>query len=175
MLLSQQAQLVRLDDRRAVVRVAGNWMAMVQSRLPLLEQAITTTLGQPRQLVLEGGGEAPVVPTQNTAPSLPVAAAPPEAVPEPAPTPARTHQAPATQAATQAPAPASRAPLSAAPVSATPISATPASAALEPAVQTPFQAQIDQKAQRLADFFNGDVVELDSPIDDPPPEINAVV
>jgi len=175
MLLSQQAQLVRLDDRRAVVRVAGNWMAMVQSRLPLLEQAITTTLGQPRQLVLEGGGEAPVVPTQNTAPSLPVAAAPPEAVPAAAPTPARTHQAPATQAATQAPAPASRAPLSAAPVSATPASATPASAAPEPAVQAPFQAQIDQKAQRLADFFNGDVVELDSPIDDPTPEINAVV
>ncbi|MDP4946831.1 MAG: DNA polymerase III subunit gamma/tau, partial [Cyanobium sp. MAG_102] len=37
MLLSQQARLVRLDERRAVVQVAGNWMAMVQSRLPLLE------------------------------------------------------------------------------------------------------------------------------------------
>ena len=31
MLLSQQAQLVRLDANRAVVQVAGNWMGMVQS------------------------------------------------------------------------------------------------------------------------------------------------
>jgi DNA polymerase-3 subunit gamma/tau len=166
MLLSQQAQLVRLDDRRAVVRVAGNWMAMVQSRLPLLEQAITTTLGQPRQLVLEGGGETPAAPTQSTAPSPPVAAAPPEAAPPevvpaaavPPPPPSRT------------PAPT---PLTT-PPTATQITA-PVSATPEPSAQTPFQAQIDQKAQRLADFFNGDVVELDSPIGDPTPEINAAV
>jgi DNA polymerase-3 subunit gamma/tau len=55
MLLSQQAQLVRLDDQRAVVRVAGNWMAMVQSRLPLLQNAMVRALGGQRQLVLEGG------------------------------------------------------------------------------------------------------------------------
>jgi len=166
MLLSQQAQLVRLDDRRAVVRVAGNWMAMVQSRLPLLEQAITTTLGQPRQLVLEGGGETPASPTQSTAPSPPVAAAPPEAAPPevvpaaavPPPPPSRT------------PAPT---PLTT-PPTATQITA-PVSATTEPAAQAPLQAQIDQKAQRLADFFNGDVVELDSPIGDPTPEINAAV
>ena len=161
MLLSQQAQLVRLDDRRAVVRVAGNWMAMVQSRLPLLEQAITTTLGQPRQLVLEGGGETPAAPTQSTAPSPPVAAAPPEVVPAaavPPPPPSRT------------PAPT---PLTT-PPTATQITA-PVSATTEPAAQAPLQAQIDQKAQRLADFFNGDVVELDSPIGDPTPEINAAV
>jgi DNA polymerase-3 subunit gamma/tau len=166
MLLSQQAQLVRLDDRRAVVRVAGNWMAMVQSRLPLVEQAITTTLGQPRQLVLEGGGETPAAPTQSTAPSPPVAAAPPEAAPPevvpaaavPPPPPSRT------------PAPT---PLTT-PPTATQITA-PVSATTEPAAQAPLQAQIDQKAQRLADFFNGDVVELDSPIGDPTPEINAAV
>jgi DNA polymerase-3 subunit gamma/tau len=166
MLLSQQAQLVRLDDRRAVVRVAGNWMAMVQSRLPLLEQAITTTLGQPRQLVLEGGGETPAAPTQSTAPRPPVAAAPPEAAPPevvpaaavPPPPPSRT------------PAPT---PLTT-PPTATQITA-PVSATTEPAAQAPLQAQIDQKAQRLADFFNGDVVELDSPIGDPTPEINAAV
>jgi len=166
MLLSQQAQLVRLDDRRAVVRVAGNWMAMVQSRLPLLEQAITTTLGQPRQLVLEGGGETPAAPTQSTAPSPPVAAAPPEAAPPevvpaaavPPPPPSRT------------PAPT---PLTT-PPTATQITA-PVSATSEPSAQAPFQAQIDQKAQRLADFFNGDVVEMDSPIGDPTPEINAAV
>ncbi|MBJ7364511.1 MAG: DNA polymerase III subunit gamma/tau, partial [Synechococcus sp. SupBloom_Metag_053] len=41
MLLSQQGELVRLDRSKAVVRVAPNWVAMVQSRLPLLEQATT--------------------------------------------------------------------------------------------------------------------------------------
>ena len=59
MLLSQQAQLVRLDQQRAVVQVAGNWMAMVQGRQALLEQAIASALGSPRQLVLEAGGNPP--------------------------------------------------------------------------------------------------------------------
>ena len=45
MLLSQQAQLVRLDPHRAVVQVAGNWMGMVQSRASLLEQAIKRSIG----------------------------------------------------------------------------------------------------------------------------------
>ncbi|MEI7664579.1 MAG: DNA polymerase III subunit gamma/tau, partial [Synechococcaceae cyanobacterium ELA263] len=58
MLLSQQAQLVRLDDHRAVVRVAGTWMAMVQSRVSLLEAAVARALGSPRQLLLEGASEA---------------------------------------------------------------------------------------------------------------------
>ncbi|MFZ9462658.1 MAG: DNA polymerase III subunit gamma/tau, partial [Vulcanococcus sp.] len=55
MLLSQQAHLARLDTHRAVVQVAGNWMAMVQGRLPLLEKAVATALGSPRQVVLEAG------------------------------------------------------------------------------------------------------------------------
>ncbi len=52
MLLSQQAQLVRLDANRAVVQVAGNWMGMVQSRASLLEQAVCQSTGGSRQLVL---------------------------------------------------------------------------------------------------------------------------
>ena len=60
MLLSQQAQLVRIDNQRAVVQVAGNWMGMVQSRVALLEQAIARTMGGTRQLVLENhSGPAP--------------------------------------------------------------------------------------------------------------------
>jgi DNA polymerase-3 subunit gamma/tau len=55
MLLSQQAQLVRLDSQRAVVRVAGTWMAMVQSRLPLLEKALAGALGSGRSVQLEAG------------------------------------------------------------------------------------------------------------------------
>jgi DNA polymerase-3 subunit gamma/tau len=53
MLLSQQARLLRLDDRRAVVGIAAPWVAMVQSRLPLLEQALAAVIGSPRLVVLE--------------------------------------------------------------------------------------------------------------------------
>lgn len=68
MLLSQQAQLVRLDERRAVVRVAVPWMAMVQSRLPLLEKAVASALGSPRQLMLEGGGVEQGLPNVDSPP-----------------------------------------------------------------------------------------------------------
>jgi len=139
MLLSQQAQLVRLDERRAVVQVAGNWMAMVQSRLSLLETAVTKALGSPRQLVLEGGGEpmpppsaAPAAP----APAAPAAMEPPSSAAAPRPTPAPT----GAQAETASPTPV-------------------ASAAPPPA------APLDEKARRLAEFFNGEVVDLDGPLD----------
>ena len=122
MLLSQQARLVRLDDRRAVVQVAGNWMAMVQSRLPLLEAAVAKALGSPRQLTLEGGGES----SAATVPA-PSAATPRPAPPQPTPTP------------------------------------TPAAPA---ATAPPLAAPLDDKARRLAEFFNGEVVELDGPLDE---------
>ena len=134
MLLSQQARLVRLDERRAVVQVAGNWMAMVQSRLPLLEAAVAKALGSPRQLTLEGGG-ASAAPTV-TAPS---AATPRPAPPPPAPLP--------NPAANQAPAP---------------LSTPAAQAATAPHLAAP----LDDKARRLAEFFNGEVVELDGPLDE---------
>ena len=70
MLLSQQAQLVRLDPHRAVVQVAGNWMGMVQSRASLLEQAIKRSIGGNRQLVLENhGGAAPMASTPSAVPA----------------------------------------------------------------------------------------------------------
>ena len=119
MLLSQQARLVRLDERRAVVQVAGNWMAMVQSRLPLLEAAVTKALGSPRQLTLEGGGES----------SAATVTPPSAATPRPAPPPP-----------TPAPTPAATAP--------------------------PLAAPLDDKARRLAEFFNGEIVELDGPLDE---------
>ncbi|MCP9905840.1 DNA polymerase III subunit gamma/tau [Cyanobium sp. BA5m-21] len=134
MLLSQQARLVRLDERRAVVQVAGNWMAMVQSRLPLLEAAVAKALGSPRQLTLEGGGES----------SAPTITAPSAATPRPAPPPP-------TPTPTPAPAPAP-APL--------PTPAAPAATA------PPLAAPLDDKAKRLAEFFNGEVVELDGPLDE---------
>jgi DNA polymerase-3 subunit gamma/tau len=135
MLLSQQARLVRLDERRAVVQVAGNWMAMVQSRLPLLETAMATALGSPRQLVLEGGGESAAPPSSASTP-----AAKPSPSPAPvAPTPPAPAQAPTPAAASMAPTPA--------------------------AAPTPQAAPLDEKARRLAEFFNGEVIELEGPLE----------
>lgn len=72
MLLSQQGELVRLDKSKAVVRVAPNWLAMVQSRLPLLEQATERALGSPRQLMLETGIAQTHAPIEVAAPLTPV-------------------------------------------------------------------------------------------------------
>ena len=155
MLLSQQAQLVRLDERRAVVTVAGNWMAMVQSRLPLLEKAMASALGSPRQLVLEGGGEMPAQPPKATVP----APAPSSSAPVPAPPqaagPARAQALAPTPIATPGPASAPPQREAAPQVKAAPRDAGP----------PPMAAPLDEKAKRLADFFNGEVIEMDGPLD----------
>ena len=174
MLLSQQAQLVRIDNHRAVVQVAGNWMGMVQSRVALLEQAIARTMGGTRQLVLENhSGAAPMAAMPaNTAPAAPApttpaapastaqtAAATPTAAPTAPPAsggggaqlpPRPTPAAPTPQAVQQAPSlpgPAAPAPgATAAPASAQQRS--------EPSV-------MDEKVKRFADFFNGQVLDVD--------------
>ena len=148
MLLSQQAQLVRLDERRAVVQVAGNWMAMVQSRLSLLEAAVTKALGSPRQLVLEGGGEPMPPPSAAPTPAVSRVIAPA--------TPPAAAMEPPTLAAAAIPAPAALP---------TPAAAPAAMPAPAPAPAAP----LDEKARRLAEFFNGEVVEMDGPLDDLPP------
>ncbi|MCP9776435.1 MULTISPECIES: DNA polymerase III subunit gamma/tau [unclassified Cyanobium] len=146
MLLSQQARLVRLDERRAVVQVAGNWMAMVQSRLPLLEAAVAKALGSPRQLTLEGGGES-AAPTGGPPSAATPRPTPPPPTPAPLPGPAPLPN----PAANQAPAPLP-----------TPAANPPAAAPIAP----PLAAPLDDKARRLAEFFNGEVVELDGPLDE---------
>jgi DNA polymerase-3 subunit gamma/tau len=147
MLLSQQAQLVRLDANRAVVRVAGTWMAMVQSRLPLLEKALTQALGSPRQLVLESGGEPP-----RPSPGA-TRTAPPTSAPQ-APLVAPTAVAPAPERPTsQSPNPQ---PQPASP----PEPPKPQSQPIGPS------NDLDSKARRLADFFNGEVVAFEGSLDD---------
>jgi DNA polymerase-3 subunit gamma/tau len=154
MLLSQQAQLVRLDGRRAVVQVSANWIAMVQSRQALVEQAIAKALGSPRQMVLEAGSEPPQP------------ASPPLAAPAPAPAPAA---APVNSAATATASPVTASPAAAAApapgIPAVPVSTASGSSA--PAAPTPPDASLlDDRARRLADFFNGEVVDLDGPLED---------
>jgi DNA polymerase-3 subunit gamma/tau len=111
---------------------------MVQSRLSLLETAVTKALGSPRQLVLEGGGEPMPPPSAAPAPAAPAAMEPPSAAAAPRPTPAPAPTG--AQAETASPTPV-------------------ASAAPHPA------APLDEKARRLAEFFNGEVVDLDGPLD----------
>ena len=160
MLLSQQAELVRLDNHRAVVQVAGNWMGMVQSRVALLEQAIARAVGGSRQLVLEShGGAAPMA-------AMPAPSTPPPLTPKATPTP--------TPAPVPAPAvTSSEAQLPPRPVAATPTPASPpptqsAGAAPAPppepesaAAQRQEPSVLDDKAKRLADFFNGQVLNVD--------------
>lgn len=146
MLLSQQAQLLRLDERRAVVRVAGTWMAMVQSRLPLLEKAVASALGSPRQVSLEAGGDT-IGPRPTTGQPPPARPAP-----APAPAPAAASQTPQANGTIAADGPVATPPPVAAPVVREEARETRAAA---PATST---AAIDTQASRLAEFFNGEVI-----------------
>ena len=156
MLLSQQAQLIRLDANRAVVQVASNWMGMVQSRAALLEQAVAKALGGNRQLILEAG---------KTAMPSPIAA-PTPSPPRPSPAPPATPVAPTpTPPAPVAPTPAAPVASPSLPQAAPkPQSMTPTSGEqpAAPQPETPEQTSgVERQAKNLADFFNGQVLDVD--------------
>ena len=153
MLLSQQAQLVRLDANRAVVQVAGNWMGMVQSRSSLLEQAVAKALGGSRQLIIEASTSAIAAPVETETPQLPKTAVVPAVVdaPSPVPPPAPSPLTPAKPAPTKT------------------VQAQPSSAVMAPAPvqnQNPANGSppsgLDRQAKNLADFFNGQVLDVDT-------------
>ncbi|QNI75081.1 DNA polymerase III subunit gamma/tau [Synechococcus sp. MVIR-18-1] len=163
MLLSQQAQLVRLDPHRAVVQVAGNWMGMVQSRASLLEQAIKRSIGGNRQLVLENhGGAAPMASTPAAAPAPKSTPSTPSTDPTPSlPTSSQPKPAPPSPvviADVQTP------PIT--PVAAPTTSSNPASSKPPSVVSAEVSPPsiMDEKVKRFADFFNGQIldVELDN-------------
>jgi DNA polymerase-3 subunit gamma/tau len=191
MLLSQQAVLVRLDGQRAVVRVSSNWMPMVQSRLPLLEAAVGKALGSPRQLVLEGGDPTALqqspTPATTAVPATPVptTAVPAAPVPARAPTPA-PQPAAATRnetgrpepepqppgEPTEPPAPADR-PQASPPTTIPEDRPVARSSAPGPETAPPSATtgerqiqQLDEKAKRLAEFFNGEVISFEDPLGD---------
>ena len=174
MLLSQQAQLVRIDAHRAVVQVAGNWMGMVQTRASLLEEAVAKALGGSRQLVLEASSGG-VAPSPVVTPPTPKPVTPPVIQPAAAPTPAATPPAPPAAPETNA-TPSISPPSAAAPAthpstpaanpaqtSSAPGTQAAAEAAKIPAVTGPPspQTDIDRQAKTFADFFNGQVLEID--------------
>jgi DNA polymerase-3 subunit gamma/tau len=164
MLLSQQAQLVRLDANRAVVQVAGNWMGMVQSRASLLEQAVAKALGGSRQLIIEASTNAIAAPSAPTAPVV----QPPQTAPAPVET--ETPQLPKTEvvpAVVEAPTPITRLttqepakpPPTPSPVAISqPVQAEPVQ---NPANPSP-PSGLDRQAKNLADFFNGQVLDVDT-------------
>ncbi len=167
MLLSQQGQLVRLDANRAVVQVAGNWMGMVQSRTALLEQAIAKALGGSRQLILEpqSGSMAPA-PAPVVSPA--VVAQQPPAIQQPVGTKPPSPQlgvktTPAVQVAQQDPAPTTPSPGTTSPARPSPTNPP------TPQVPPPQQMAkpdagatgIERQAKNLADFFNGQVLDVD--------------
>ena len=61
MLLSQQAKLVRLTSDKAFIEVTSNWIGMVQSRIGLIEEAVSKTLGTPKTLILESKVEKGII------------------------------------------------------------------------------------------------------------------
>ena len=170
MLLSQQASLARLDSQRAVVQVAGNWTAMVQSRLPLLEKAVASALGSPRQVVLEAGNApapaAPIAaPAATPAPAEPPAASAPAPAPVQAPAPTAVSAPPAAAPATPSPpVPAQTAPAVPSPEPQQAPEPEPKPAAEAPAPVRQPHGLIDDQAKRLADFFNGEVVDVQDPL-----------
>jgi DNA polymerase-3 subunit gamma/tau len=173
MLLSQQARLVRIDNHRAVVQVSGNWMGMVQSRAALLEKAIARAMGGHRQLVLENhGGAAPMA----AMPDLPAPTPPPTAASAAnsgAQLPPRPPAVNVPPGETPSAAPASATAAPQVPATAAPsIASEPASAAQADPATTPTQptsapplrtepSAMDEKVKRFADFFNGQVLDVD--------------
>ena len=165
MLLSQQAQLVRLDANRAVVQVAGNWMGMVQSRASLLEQAVAKALGGSRQLIIEASTSAIAAPS---APTAPVVQPPPQTAPAPVET--ETPQLPKTEvvpAVVDAPTPitslttqepAKPPPIPSPVAISQPVQAEPAQNRANPSPAS----GLDRQAKNLADFFNGQVLDVDT-------------
>lgn len=164
MLLSQQAHLRQLDERRAVVRVASNWVTMVQSRLPLLEKAMEATLGSPRQITLEAGDQDRPEPGQaepeGTATTPPAPPAPPLAAERPKaedPGDVQAARQPRHQSSEAGP----RAPELPDHGAASPLGAMESPEPEAKPLQQPNQRQLEESTGLLAEFFNGQVVAMD--------------
>jgi DNA polymerase III subunit gamma/tau len=157
MLLSQQASLHRLDERRAVVRVAANWLTMVQSRQSLLEKAMLLALGSARQVMLEASDHPPASSASAGPPASPPPLAPPTVavVPQQITQQINSHQplaALAIPAAAASSEPQSRVEPKRQPP---PQPATSAPQASAP----PILGRLETSTRLLADFFQGEVIE----------------
>jgi DNA polymerase-3 subunit gamma/tau len=171
MLLNQQARLVRLDGHQALIEVAGTWMAMVQSRLPLLERSVEAALGSPRKLSLVAGAgvttaSRPPAPASPTRPAPIPATLATEPPPPRAPAPTPAEAAPGTDPVPEPPAMA--AVVTAPAIDSAPTIPAPIEAPVPtPAVPPGTGSVVQESARRLAEFFNGEVIaEPDALSDD---------
>ncbi|MEB3319925.1 MAG: DNA polymerase III subunit gamma/tau, partial [Cyanobium sp.] len=165
MLLSQQARLVRLDQQRAVVQVAANWMPMVQTRQALVEQAIARALGQPRQLVLEATTDPPPQAAPAGQRNLPDPATVVVAAPSLAGNGSNDSSEPALHRPVGPTAPAAPSPVRADPAPIPSARTAPVPPPVTPTSPSVGSDPLDERARRLADFFNGEVIDLDGPTD----------
>ncbi|MEB3333465.1 MAG: DNA polymerase III subunit gamma/tau [Cyanobacteriota bacterium] len=173
MLLSQQAQLRQLDERRAVVRVASNWITMVQSRLPLLEKAMEATLGGPRRITLEAGDQDRPVPGASgptgalvTEPSPPKPQASPPTITPPEASGSLIAARSGDGSEELDPEPGARALAHGATAvtapESPPVSHAMASPEPEASVsQTTDERRLEESSNCLAEFFNGQIVALE--------------
>jgi len=173
MLLSQQATLHRLDERRAVVRVAANWLTMVDSRKSLLEKAMLLALGSARQVTLEPSDHPPANHAAVGPPASPSPLAPPTvavvAQQINSHQPLAAHAIPAATASSE---PQSRdepnrqpPPPPSPPPSPSPLPSQPPPPQQQPATSAPqasapaILGRLENSTRLLADFFQGEVIE----------------
>jgi len=156
------------------VRVASNWLTMVQSRLPLLEKAMEATLGSPRQITLEASDQDRPEPGQVEAAATAITPPPPPPLPLGTESPqaedlgevqARREKLPSSESGPRPPWLADYG--AASPPEAKPEpTPSPAGAMVGPEpeakpVQQPSERQLEESTGLLADFFNGQVVAMD--------------
>jgi hypothetical protein len=159
MLLSQQATLHRLDERRAVVRVAANWLTMVDSRKSLLEKAMLLALGSARQVTLEASDQPPASHAAVGPPATPSPPAPPTVAV--VAQQINNHQpvsALAIPAAAASSEPQSRVELKRQPPPPAPPPPQPATSTSQ-ASAPPILGRLETSTRLLADFFQGEVIE----------------
>jgi len=174
MLLSQQAHLRQLDEHRAVVSVASNWITMVQSRLPLLEKAMEATLGSARQIRLEASnqerpdpatGMASTSDTSSTLPAVGGGRGSPHAaglVGEPAREAAQDLAGPTTPSDPTLVVPDAPIP----PAAEKQQTNSPTARLVQPAAEAKPQTKTDERLLEestglFAEFFNGEVIDVD--------------
>ena len=147
-MLRQQGKVVSWDGSQVVVQVHPAWLGMAKARRPLLEQAVTATLGGAARLLLTEGQP------EQTARRQRLVSPPPEAPPSPAPSRRRTVPPPRPAASPdQAPPQTNPQPRP------QPRPAHTREPSPSPSAGTSSGPSLDATARNLANFFNGEVVD----------------
>ncbi|MFZ4666390.1 MAG: DNA polymerase III subunit gamma/tau [Prochlorotrichaceae cyanobacterium] len=180
-LFGQQAQLLTLTGKQAIVGVRPGLLQLAEGRIPPIQEALSQVLGYPVTVKLQPlspveNPEPARLPSLSAPPSPPIASPPPEtrSIPQPAPAPPQSHPIAVTP-----PVP----PISPSPQTKsapTPEPRVPPQPVAKPLNQIWNEDETLRAAKSLATFFNGDVIveeeelvnpiaatiALDDPVDD---------